>query len=186
MTRLLKFAAAAAVMALPMAAAAQGPDPVLSEFQKVCWASGGDYVKMLGAANSDSWVETQVVPESDAGVSITDQAARNKSVNGLDLTLLFTRGLRHTSGGDVKTSTCKLTVSKPDAGLIGASQAWIGSAPDKADTSSGIYFVGLGGDRPNHVGSSGVQAAMNAGGFGVLKFQNDDQDSILVFQVYAK
>jgi hypothetical protein len=186
MTRLLKFAAAAAVLALPMAAAAQGPDPVLSEFQKVCWASGGDYVKMLSAATAGSWVETQVVPENDAGVSITDQAARNKSVGGLDLTLLFTRGLRHTSNGDVKTSTCKLTVNKPDGGLLGASQGWIGSAPDKADPSSGIYFVGMGGDRPNHVGQAGVQAAMNAGGFGVLKFQNDDNDAILVYQVYAK
>jgi hypothetical protein len=186
MTRLLKFAAAAAVLALPMAAAAQGPDPVLSEFQKVCWGSGGDYVKMLAAATSDNWVETQVVPESDPGVSITDQAARNKSVGGLDLTLLFIRGLRHTSGGDVKTSTCKLTVSKADAGLIGESQAWVGSAPDSGDATSAVYFLGLGGDTPNHVGKTGVAAAMNAGGFGVLKFQNDDSDAILVFQVYAK
>jgi hypothetical protein len=46
--------------------------------------------------------------------------------------------------------------------------------------------VGLGGEKPNHVGQAGVQAAMNAGGFGVLKFQNDDADAILVFQVFAK
>ncbi|HUO11357.1 MAG TPA: hypothetical protein VMU37_01240 [Caulobacteraceae bacterium] len=186
MTRLLSFAAAAAVLALPMAAAAQAPDPVLSEFQKICWASGGDYVKMLGDATADSWVETQVVPESDAGVSITDQAARTKAVNGLDLTLLVTRGLRHTKGGDVKVSTCKLAVNKPDADLLGASQAWVGSAPDNGDATSAVYFVGMGGAKPDHVGQAGVQAAMNAGGFGVLKFQNDDADSILVYQLYAK
>jgi hypothetical protein len=186
MTRLLKFAAAAAVLALPMSAAAQDRDPVFAEFQKICWAPGGDYVKALGAATSDSWVETQVVADNDAGVSVTDKAARIKSVNGLDLTLLITRGLRHTSSGDVKTSECKLTANKPDAGLLGEGQAWLGAAADKGDTTSAIYFVGLGGDKPNHVGAAGVQGAMNAGGFGVLKFQNDDADSILVYQVYAK
>jgi hypothetical protein len=186
MTRFLALAAAAAVLTLPLAAAAQAPDPILAEFQKVCWTSGGDYVKMLSGAAADGWVEANVVPENDSGVSLTDQAARNKSVNGLDLTLLFTRGLRHTSGGDVKVATCKLTVAKPDGGLIGGSQAWVGSAPDTGDSSSAIYFVGMGGDKPNHVGKAGVQAAMNAGGFGVLKFQNDDADSILVYQVYAK
>jgi len=186
MTRLLSFAAAAAVLALPMAAAAQGSDPVLAEFQKVCWAPGGDYVKIVSAATADNWVDAPVVVENDPSVSITDKISRMKSVSGLDLTLLVTRGLRHTKGGDVKVSNCKLTVSKADPGVLGASQAWVGSAPDKGDATSGIYFVGMGGDKPHQVGQAGIQAAMNAGGFGVLKFQVDDSDAILVYQVYAK
>jgi hypothetical protein len=187
MTRLISLAAAAAVLALPMAAAAQSTDPVLAEFQKVCWAPGGDYVKALSAASADNWVETQVVSDNDSNVSFTDKAARIKSVGGLDLTLLIERGLRHTSKGDVKTSECKLTVSKPDPALLGEGQAWLGGLPaDKGDATSAIYFVGLGGATPNHVGPSGVQAAMDAGGFGVLKFQIDDTDAILVYQVYAK
>jgi len=187
MTRLLKFAAAAAALALPTAAAAQGSDPVMAEFQKICWAPGGDYMSTLGAATSDNWVETQVVADNDPALSITDKAARIKSVGGLDLTLLVTRGLRHTSSGEVKTLSCKLTVNKADAGLIGESLAWLGGvAPDSGDKTSSVYFVGMGGAKPNHVGQAGVQAAMNAGGFGVLKFQVDDSDAILVYQVYAK
>jgi hypothetical protein len=189
MTRLLSLAAAAAVLAIPLSAAAQGSDPVLAEFQKVCWASGGDYVKTLAATASDSWTETQVVADSDANVSITDKAARNKSVNGLDLTLLISRGLRHTSGGDFKVSVCKLTVNKADPGVLAAGQAWIGgAAPDAgANTSATTYFVKKGGANPTPVGTAGPQAAMNAdGGFGVLKFQQDDSDAILVYQTYAK
>jgi hypothetical protein len=184
MTRLLCFAAAAAVLAVPMSASAQGADPALAAFKKICWDTAGDYVQSLQAAAGENWTDTQVVAPAEANVSITDKAARD---NGAGLTLLVTRGLRHTSGGDFKVATCKMTLNKADADLVGAAHDWVGVDADSGDKTSSIYFVKMGPGKPEHIGSSGTQTAMNAsGGFGVLKFQQDDTDAILVYQVYAK
>jgi hypothetical protein len=183
MTRLLCFAAAAAVLAVPMSASAQGADPAFAAFKKICWDTAGDYVQALKVATGDNWTDTQVVAPTDASVSITDKAARD---NGAGLTLLVTRGLRHTSSGDVKTSTCKMTLNKADGALVAEGKAWVGVDPDGGDATSAVYFVKPGPGKPNHVGKDGVQAAMNGGGFGVLKFQQDDSDGILTYQVYAK
>jgi hypothetical protein len=186
MTRLLCFAAAAALMAVPMSAAAQGADPAVSAFKKICWDTAGDYVQALKSAADDSWTDTQVVAPTAANVSITDKAARDKEVGGVGMTLLVTRGLQHTSGGDVKVSTCKMTVSKADNALVSEGKAWVGTDPNSGDATSAVYFVKPGPGKPNPIASTEVQAAMNAGGFGVLKFQQDDADAILVYQFFSK
>jgi hypothetical protein len=183
MTRLLSLAAAAAVLAVPLSASAQGADPSLAAFKKICWDTAGDYVQALKVASGENWTDTQVVAPTDANVSITDKAARD---SGSGLTLLVTRGLRHTSSGDVKTSTCKMTLNKADGGLVAQGKAWVGVDPDAGDATSAVYFVKPAPGKPDHVGKDGVQAAMNSGGFAVLKFQQDDADSILTYQVFAK
>ena len=139
------------------------------------------------AADADGWTDTAVSGGDEAGVSITDKAAMEKAVDGGGrLTLLVTRGLRHMSTGDLKVTTCKLSYSKADPGLISAAQSWIGGAPDGGDATLAIYYVGLSSGTPNHVGKAGMGAALSAGGLSILKFQQDSDAGILVDQSYAK
>jgi hypothetical protein len=189
MKRLLSLAAAAAALAVPMSVSAQdGGDPAFASFQKVCWGTNGDYLASLKAAEADGWTDTQVAPEAAGPVSITDKAAKSKVVNGSALTLLVSRGLQHTKGGDVKVDTCKLTVSKPDAALIGEGKSWLGgAAPDAApDPTLAVYYVKLANGSPSHVPQAGLQDALNAGGFVILKFQQDSDAGIMVYQAYSK
>ncbi|HEY1752280.1 MAG TPA: hypothetical protein VGG29_13555 [Caulobacteraceae bacterium] len=189
MIRILSLAAAAAALAVPVTSFAQGGDPAFGAFQKICWSANGDYVGAVKAADADGWKDTQVIAPTEAGVSLTDKAAREKPAGSETMTLLVTRGLQHTKGGDFKVDTCKLTVNKADAGLIDAGKAWLGGVDqdNKADKTLAVYYVKLGGASPEHVGAAGVQAAMDkGGGFGVLKFQADSDAGILVFQAYTK
>ncbi|MEJ0067180.1 MAG: hypothetical protein WDM85_18690 [Caulobacteraceae bacterium] len=102
------------------------------------------------------------------------------------LTLLITRGLRHMTSGDLKVTTCKLSYTKPDPSLISGAQSWIGGAPDGGDATLAIYYVGLAGGTPNHVGKAGMSAALSSGGLSILKFQQDSDSTILVDQSYSK
>lgn len=185
----LLIAAAAAAFALPVSmAAAQGAaDPNIDAFRSICWNSAGDYVATVKAADADGWKDTQVVTNADDGVSVTDKAAREKAGQDGDMTMLVTRGLRHTkSGQDIKVDTCKLTINKPDAGLIGASQAWVGAAPDSGDATLAVYYVKPGAGQPDHLAASQLNAALGSGGLGILKFQQDSDATTMVYQVYSK
>ena len=83
----------------------------------------------------------------------------------------------------MKVDTCKLTVSKPDAALIGEGQSWIGGvAPDGGDATLAVYYVKLAPGTPSHVGQAGLNAALSSGGFVILKFQQDSDAGILVYQ----
>jgi hypothetical protein len=188
MKRLLSLAAAAAVLAVPMSVSAQAPgDPAFESFRKVCWSTNGDYVASLKAAQDDGWTDTQVVADTAGPVSVTDKAAKSKIMSGSNLTLLVTRGLQHTKGGDVKVDTCKLTISKPDEALIGESKSWLGgAAPDGGDPTMAVYYVKLAPGSPNHVAPAGLNDALNAGGFVILKFQQDADAGIMVYTAYSK
>ena len=188
MKRLLPLAAAAAALAIPMCASAQGNDAAFASFQKVCWDTNGDYLASLKAAEADGWTDTQVVADAQSPVSITDKAAKSKIVNGSSLTLLVSRGLQHTSGGDVKVDTCKLTVGRADNALIGEGKSWMGgAAPDAApDPTLAVYYAKLSPGAPNHVPQTGLNDALNAGGFVILKFQQDADAGIMVYQAYSK
>ncbi len=39
---------------------------------------------------------------------------------------------------------------------------------------------------PNHVDKAGLNAALNAGGFVILKFQQDSDAGIMVYTAYSK
>ena len=187
--KLLSLAAAAAALAVPMSVSAQGGgDPAFDAFQKVCWNTGGNYMAAVQAAADDGWTDTAVVAEPDSAVSITDKAARAKFAGGSSLTLLVSRGLQHTKGGDVKVDTCKLTVSKPDNALIGEGKSWLGGvAPDAApDGTLAVYYVKLAPGSPSHVGQAGLNDALGSGGFVVLKFQQDADAGIMVYTAYSK
>ena len=119
-------------------------------------------------------------------MSVTDKAAREKVVGNVHLTLLVSRGLRHISSGDIKEQICKLSVNKADAGLVAAGQSWVGAQPDSGDPTFSVYYTKLAPGKPVHVGKDGANAAMAAGGFGVLKFQEDSSSGIMVYQSYAK
>jgi hypothetical protein len=192
MIRILSLAAAVAALAAPISASAAdagGPDPAFDAFQKICWGAGGDYLGAVKSADADGWHDTQVIAPTDNGVSITDKAAREKPAGSVTLTLLVTRGLQHTKTGDFKVDTCKLSVNKADAGLIGEGKSWLsGAAQDNAaDPNFSVYYVKLGSGAPSHIGPGGAQSAMDTGGgFGVLKFQSDSDGSIIVYQVYSK
>lgn len=191
MQRLLSLAASAAMLAVPMSAAAQAVsgDPAFDAFQKVCWSSGGDYLAAVKAAEADGWTDTAVTGEDQGPVSVTDKTAKAKFANGANLTLLVSRGLQHTKSGDVKVATCKLTISKPDNALIGEGKSWLGGVtPDAApDPTLAVYYVKLSpGGAPSHVGQAGLAEALNGGGFAVLKFQQDADAGILVYTAYSK
>jgi hypothetical protein len=188
MKRLLSLAAAAAALAVPMSVSAQGGgDAAFASFQKVCWGTNGDYMASLKAAEDDGWTDTQVVADTSGPVSVTDKAAKSKIIEGSNLTLLVTRGLQHTKGGDVKVDTCKLTISKPDGALIGEGKSWLGgAAPDGGDPTMAVYYVKLAPGSPSHVAQAGLNDALNAGGFVILKFQQDADAGIMVYTAYSK
>jgi hypothetical protein len=184
----LSLLAAAAALALPMAALAQSSDPALDAFESVCGTAGGAYTAVVQAASPGAgWADTPVVADDDPAVSVTDKLARTKSVGGVDLTLLATRGLRHTKSGDIPVSTCKISTNKADPALLPAAQSWVGSAPDAApDSTLAVYYVKPGPGKPNHIGQAGLNDAMAAGGFAILKFQENADSAILVYQTYSK
>jgi hypothetical protein len=186
MIRSFAIAAAVSALAIPMSAAAAGDDPAFDAFQSVCWNTAGDYVASVKAADADGWLTADLVADKEAGLSITDQAAREKTIGPLKLTLLVSRGIRHVSSGDLKEQTCKISVGKADNGLISEGQAWVGAAPDGGDPTFAVYYVKLAAGKPDHVGKDGANAAMAAGGFAVLKFQQDSDSGIMVYQSYAK
>jgi hypothetical protein len=189
MKRLLSLAASAAMLAVPLSAAhAQAADPAFDEFQKICWGTNGDYLAAIKAADASGWGEASVVADTAGPVSITDKAARAKAVGGLNLTLLVTRGLQHTKGGDYKVDTCKLTVNKADAALLGEGKAWFGGlAPDaQPEPTLAVYYAKLAAGPPAHIGQAALNDAMGAGGFVILKFQQDSDAAILVYQAYSK
>jgi hypothetical protein len=186
MIRSLALLAAVSALALPATAMAQ-TDAALAAFQSICWNTTDDYVAILKAAGDAGWTNADVTAPDEDGVSVTDKAAREKSVEGGGrLTLLVSRGLRHISSGDLKVTTCKISFSKGDPGLISGAQAWIGSAPDNTDPTLAIYYVSLASGKPNHVGKAGMGAALSAGGLSILKFQQDSNASIMVDQSYSK
>lgn len=187
--KLLSLAAAAAALAVPMSVSAQGGgDPAFDAFQKVCWNTGGNYMAAVQAAADDGWTDTAVVADTAGPVSITDKAAKSKLAGGSNLTLLVSRGIQHTKGGDIKVSTCKLTISKPDNALIGEGKSWMGgAAPDAApDPTLAVYYAKLAAGAPNHVAQAGLNDALNAGGFVILKFQQDSDAGIMVYTAYSK
>jgi len=186
MIRSFAIAAAACALAMPMSAAAASGDPAFDAFQSVCWNTGGDYLAAVKAADADGWKDTNVVAETEQGLSVTDKAAREKQVGNMNYTVFISRGLRHISTGDVKEQTCKLVVDKPDNALVGEGQAWVGVAPDGGDPTLAVYYVKLAPGKPDHVGKDGINAAMAAGGFGILKFQQDSDSGIMVYQGYSK
>jgi hypothetical protein len=187
-SQILLMAAAAAALSLPAAAIAQGAgDPAFDAFRSICWNASGDYVAAVKAADASGWREADVQTDNDAAVSITDKAAREKALGGGgDLTLLVTRGLRHTSGGDIKVATCKISMNKPDKDLVGDGRSWIGAAPDSGDPTLAVYYVKLSSGSPVHLSQGELNAALGAGGFGILKFQQDPNASILVYTAYSK
>jgi hypothetical protein len=191
MQRLLSLAACAALLAAPMSVGAQAAsaDPALDAFQKLCWASGGDYVASLKAADADGWTDTAVTGEDAAGaVSVTDKRAKAKFANGASLTLLVSRGLQNFKDiGQVKVLNCKLSINKPDKNLISEGKAWLG-APDAApDPTLAVYYVKLApGGAPSHVTKEGLTQAIGSGGFAILKFQQDSDGGTLVYTAYSK
>jgi hypothetical protein len=100
--------------------------------------------------------------------------------------VFISRGLRHISSGDVKEQSCKLVTNKADNALVGEGQSWVGAAPDAGDPTLAVYYVKLAPGKPDHVGKDGINAAMAAGGFGILKFQQDSDSGIMVYQGYSK
>ena len=184
MKRLLSLAAAAMLAAPLSVAHAQGGDAAFDAFQKVCWGTGGDYLAALKTADGDGWTETAVVADAQSPVSVTDKAARAKFAGGGNLTLLVSRGIQHTKNGDVKVDTCKLTVNRADAALIGEGQGWLGKPDATPDPTLAVYYVKLAPGAPSHVAPT--DAALNAGGFVVLKFQQDSDAAIMVYTAYSK
>ncbi|HEY2707381.1 MAG TPA: hypothetical protein VGI95_04950 [Caulobacteraceae bacterium] len=186
MIRIVALAAAVSALAIPMTASAAGADPAFDAFQSLCWNNSGEYVSTTHAADADGWRNTDVVADSDANMSITDKAAREKTTDAGRLTLLVTHGLRHMSTGDLKVNTCKVSFNKADAGVIGEASSWIGAPQDGGDNTLGAFYVKLGAGKPVHLAKADLNAAMAAGGFTILKFQQDSGDAVLVYQSYAK
>jgi len=184
MIRSIAIAAAVCALGAPVSAAAA--DPVFDAFQSICWDTGGDYLASVKAADASGWKDTNVVADVEAGLSVTDKAAREKQVGNQTYTVFISRGLRHISTGDVKEQSCKLVTNKADNALVGEGQSWIGAAPDAGGPTLAVYYVKLAPGKPDHVGKDGINAAMAGGGFGILKFQQDSDSGIMVYQGYSK
>ena len=192
MLRLRYFTlAAVAALAIPAstALADNAGDPALAAFRSICLASPNDYPSVVKAAEAGGWTETQLVPDTDDSISVQDKAAREKTVGGVHMTLLVSRGLRHTKSGDVSESDCKVSTEKPDPAVVGETKTWMGVAPDGGDaTSLVVYYVKPGGGTPAHLegAPASLNAALAAGGFSVIKAQQDQGSSILVYTSFSK
>ncbi len=186
MNRFTILAAAAALMLPASAFAANATDQVAAEFENICGATHGNYVKVLSATTSDNWTDTQVTPEPDSTVSVTAETAREKPVGDATLTLLASQGLRHTSGGDIAQTVCKISSNKPDPAIGSQMQSWLGFAPDSDAQGLSVYYVHFVDGKLEHVPQSGLQAALNSGGFAFVKVQTDSDATILVLQTYSK
>ena len=181
--------ASLAALALPATAAlAATGDPALDAFQSICLASPNDYLSVVKAADAAGWTATELVPQTDEAVSVTDKAAREKSVGDVHMTLLVSRGLRHMKDGDVTEADCKVSTEKPDPGVVDKTKSWLGFAPDGGDATLAVFFVRPGGGQPAHIegGSAALKSAMDGGGFSVIKAQQDQGSSILVYTRYSK
>jgi hypothetical protein len=187
MTRLSILAAVAALVLPASAFAADASDATLTEFENICGAAQGNYVNMLSDAASNNWTETQVVPDTDTSVSVTAQAAREKTVGDATLTLLANQGVRHTSGGDLAQTVCKISSNKPDAGIDGRVQSWLGFPADASNQGLTVYYFHVVNGKPEHLaGQAAIQQALNSGGFSFVKIQADSGATILVYQTYSK
>ncbi len=186
-TPLFALASAVALAAAPLAAAAAPTgDPALDAFQSICVATNNDYLATIKAADAAGWTETDLVPAPDAAISITDKAARETAVGKMHLTLLVSRGLRHTKGGDVPEADCKVSTDQADAGIVDRTKTWLGFAPDGGDATLALFYVKPDGAQPTHIPQSGLNAALAAGGFSVIKAQQDPASAILVYQSFTK
>ena len=182
MPRLTFLAAAAAVFMLPVAAAAApDTDPAFDAFRSLCVATSDYYAGVLKAADSSGWRETQVVPPTDAAISVTDQAARETVLGGENLTLLVNRGLQHMKSGDVPETTCRVETSKPHPGAIALAKDWLGLAPDGGDATLAYFIVTGPPDKLVHV----TTAAIPPGGLSVIKVQLETGSAIFVDQRFA-
>jgi hypothetical protein len=181
MIRSIAIAAAACALAVPMSAAAATPDPVFDAFRSICVSTSDDYVAVLKAADSAGWKETQVVPPADASVSITDQAARETSVGGENLTLLVGRGLQHMKNGNVPETSCRIEASKAHAGAIDLAKSWLGLAPDGGDATMAYFVVTGPPDQLVHVSSSSIPP----GGLSIIKVQLDSRSAIFINQRFT-
>ena len=173
--------------AMPLAAAAApSGDAALDAFQSICVATNNDYLATIKAADAAGWTQTDLVPAPDSAISVTDKAARETAVGKEHLTLLVSRGLRHTKGGDVPEADCKISTDQADAGVVDRTKSWLGFAPDGGDATMALFYVKSGGDQPTHIPTSGLNAAMSSGGFSVIKAQQDPASAILVYQSFTK
>jgi hypothetical protein len=190
MIRLQHFALALlAALAIPASAAfADSGDPVVDAFKSLCLGAPNDYPSVVKAATAAGWTETELVPETDDAISITDKAAREKTVNGVHLTLLVSRGLRHTKAGDIAEADCKVSSEKPDPGVVDKTKTWLGFAPDGGDATLAVFYVKSGGGSPAHLDGApaSLNAALASGGFSVIKAQQDATSSILVYTSFSK
>jgi hypothetical protein len=181
----LLAAAAIASLAVPMSAAAAtgSGDPAFDAYRSICVANMGEYVAVLRAADAAGWQNSSVSPPVDAAISVTDQAAREMSVGGENLTLLINRGLQHMRAGDVPVGVCRIETSKPDPGAIDLSKSWLGFAPDGGDSTLAYFFVTPAADTPQHVAAN---APMPPGGVSIVKVQLDPNSTIFLYQHFAK
>ena len=186
--KLLALASLVAIAAPAAAAYADTGDPALDAFQSICLASPNDYLSIIKAADAAGWTETELVPEPNDAISITDKAAREKTLGEVHMTLLVSRGLRHTKGGDVSEADCKVSTEKPDPGMVAKTKTWLGFAPDSGDATLAVFYVKPGGGQPAHIdgGSAALNSAMTNGGFSVIKAQQDQGSSILVYTSFSK
>ena len=177
--------AALGVCAAPMTAAAASADPALNAFQSICVTHANNYSDVLTAAAADGWTDTQLIPTTDDGVSITSKAAKEKTVGTTHLTLLVSTGLRHTKTGDIPEGDCKVSTDSADPTIVDGAKSWLGFAPDSGDATLAVFYVKTGA-QPTHIPPAGLNAALAAGGFSVIKAQQDQSSAILVYTSYSK
>ncbi|HUZ14245.1 MAG TPA: hypothetical protein VMU93_15520 [Caulobacteraceae bacterium] len=183
----LPLLAAFGALCLPVGAlaAAPAPDAAFDAFQNVCSATAASYPAVVKAADAGGWADTAVPADSDAKVTITAKMARSKAAGGETLMLSATQGLLQGAGGGTPVSTCKISSNRPEPDLIARAKAWLGYAPDAApDPTLAVYYVKPGGAKPEHVAKANLNAALASGGLSVLKFQQDPDGAILVYQTY--
>ena len=183
-TSLLALAALGA-FAVPLAAAAETPDPALAAFEAVCVANANNYTGALDAAKAAGFVDTQLIPPTDETISITSKQAREKVVGTEHLTLLVSQGLRHLKSGDISEADCKISTDQADDGIRERTKLWLGFAPDSSDDGLSTFYVKTGA-QPIHIEPSGLNAALAAGGFSVIKAQQDTASATLVYTTFSK
>ncbi|HWA64139.1 MAG TPA: hypothetical protein VG939_22415 [Caulobacteraceae bacterium] len=163
MTYLKTFLAAAAFAAVATPALASDSDVAFKGFQTVCGATAAEFPDVVKAAEGDGWKNAQVLGDSMAKVSITDKAARTKTIGAMNLILSTNRGLAQTPGGALTVSDCTVRSDQGEAAALeAAAQGWLGFAGTGGADRMAWHFTRDGGAiKP--VTDNGDAAAAGAG-----------------------
>jgi hypothetical protein len=174
--------AAAAATALAAPAAAATADDTFNAFKQVCGDTHADYAAAVSAAQKSGWKTTDAMADTMKGVTITDKAARTRTITDQTLLLFATRGTAKAGGGDVGVQTCTVQTDRgafPD--LTARTQAWLGMPPAATTDVTATFRFTQDAGAYKAVAASELDAAAAGAGMDIVTVRRDGSKATLDF-----